>query len=229
MRIALAIWVFFIFCNGLYAQPGKKFISAGVGYAMPVGEFSQTYFSSNGINLHLINFDYLFSKHIGMRMSWHSSIHPNNNQAPEPSFTPPNAAGFTQKTVRSDYWYSGYFLAGPVLVKSKGKFDFQLNLSGGLAYLFPPDVRIDMNLPNIPDLLSVKMKAEESNAFVVGVSFVVRYTTGSKLSYYFSADYTTSEHEITYQFSNGGYEEERRFSIKPEIFSLNAGLGYRIK
>lgn len=229
MRIPFLFLVFLFLSLGLKAQPGKKFISAGVGYAIPTGDFRNNAFAIDGINLHLINFDYLISRHLGVCLSWHSSINPNDNKALQQRFAPNGLSGMPEVEVKSGNWYSGRFLAGPVLIKSMGNIDFQVNLTGGITYLFPPEILVKLNLPNVPDLASAEITAEESNAFAWGIAFLVRYTTRSRFCYYLSADYSGSNHEINYLLTYSGYQEKRGFNISVENFSMNAGFGYRIK
>lgn len=229
MREPFLFLVFLFLSIGLKGQPGKKFISAGVGYAIPTGDFRKNAFALDGINLHLINFDYLISRHLGVCFSWHSSINPNDNKALEQKFAIPDLPGIPDIAIESGNWYSGRFLAGPVFTKSKGNLDFQVNLTGGIAYLFAPEIQVKLNLPNMPDLATMEIRAEESNALAWGIAFLVRYTTRSRFSYYLSADYSRSNHQINYLLTYSGYEEKRGFDIIAETISVNAGLGYRIK
>ena len=150
------------------------------GYSMPIGKYGaydrndkKSGYASNGYQLQF-TFDWMGKKDFGMAIQYSYQHNPLKDTASHVVID-----GLNNVTLGPGSWTNHYLMAGPVFMKSIGKFHIDAKILGGVVFSFSPD----FNTPDPADTAALRFNRNTGTSFAYQVSAGVGYAISPHLAF----------------------------------------------
>lgn len=215
-------------------QEKKQFIAFHAGPAVPVGSFGKTHitnstgifedresgFAQTGFTVR-VNYQYQLMKNFGVA----AAAFYNNNKINSAKFLEElnrsiSESGMTISGIKLDHWQWYGITAGPALSDNLSKnVRADIRIMGGVA---------NINSPKVSFEGTTIVSEDWSVAPVLGASAGLQFNVNSNLFVIANAGYQYMRPKFTLESDVDGSTTTQKSEQKIEVFTISAGIGFRL-